>query len=214
MKKSRVSDASCQVSRCGRIPCCVSRQVPALGRRPLDVGRKTQHAFTLIELMVVLGIMAIILAMGIPSILRVWRKEGMRKATADVVEVCSKARAQAILSGQPMDVVFHPLERRLEIGSGGGGVSAPRAESEGGFEVEPPPPRSRAGSSAQLSEDITIEMLDINLSEYKESEWARVRFFPNGTSDEMTLVLRSDRNDWRKVSLEVTTGLASVDDVR
>jgi hypothetical protein len=55
--------------------------------------------------------------------------------------------------------------------------------------------------------------LDINLSEYRESEWARVRFFPNGTSDEMTLVLRSEKNEWRKVSLEVTTGLASVDNV-
>jgi hypothetical protein len=56
--------------------------------------------------------------------------------------------------------------------------------------------------------------LDINLSEYKDSEWARVRFYPNGTSDEMTVVLHSDRNEWRKITLELTTGLASVDDVR
>jgi hypothetical protein len=38
-----------------------------------------------------------------------------------------------------------------------------------------------------------------------------VRFFPNGTCDEMTLVLRSDKNEWRTISLEVTTGLASVE---
>lgn len=179
---------------------------------PSPVRCRPKAAFTMIELMVVLGIMAIIMATGIPSILRIWRKEGMRKATADVVEVCSKARAQAILNGTPMDVVFHPLDRRLEIGGASG--SAPRSEGEGEFVVERPPPPSSSDSSAQIPEDIIIEMLDINLWEYKDSEWARVRFFPNGTSDEMTLVLRSDKNEWRKVSLEVTTGLASVDNVQ
>ena len=126
----------------------------------------------------------------------------MRKVTSDVVEVCSKARARAILSGTPMDVVFHPLERRLEIGSGGGAGPEQPTVSPG------------TGQSAVIPEDMMIEMLDINLSEYRESEWARVRFFPNGTSDELTLVLRSSKNEWKKITLEVTTGLASVDNVR
>ncbi len=38
-----------------------------------------------------------------------------------------------------------------------------------------------------------------------------MRFFPNGTCDELTLVLRSDRNEYRKISLEVTTALARVE---
>jgi len=167
-----------------------------------------KSAFTLIEVMVVVGIMGIILAMGIPSIYKAVRKEGMRKATSDVVEVCSHARAQAILHGTPVDVVFYPLEGRLAIG--GGPASSTGGENVG-EETRPSPPSS--GSSAQIPDDISIEMLDINLSEYKESEWARVRFYPNGTSDEMTLILRSSKNDWKKVSLEVTTGLTSVDNV-
>lgn len=167
-----------------------------------------RRAFTLIEIMVVVGIMGLIVAMGIPSIYKVLRKEGMRKATSDVVEVCSHARAQAILHGSPVDVTFYPLEGRLVAGGGG---SAARAEGGGGAEAGSA--QRGSGSSAQIPDDIAIEMLDINLSEYKESEWARVRFYPNGTSDEMTLVLRSPRNEWRKVTLEVTTGLASVDDV-
>ena len=55
-------------------------------------------------------------------------------------------------------------------------------------------------------------MLDINLQDIGASEWARVRFFPNGTSDEMTIVLH-DRDDWRKITLEFSTGLATVSDV-
>ena len=70
-----------------------------------------------------------------------------------------------------------------------------------------------AGQVAVVPDDFVIEMLDINLSEYKESDWARVHFYPNGTSDEMTLVLRSPKSEWKKISLEVTTGLASVDEV-
>ena len=42
---------------------------------------------------------------------------------------------------------------------------------------------------------------------------ARVRFFANGTSDEMTLVLSSG-GEYRKITLEVTTALASAGNVR
>src|SRR4029453_18387464 len=57
------------------------------------------RAFTLIEIMIVVAIMGIILATGSPSIYRIWKKEGMRQAVSDVVEVCSNARARAIFSG-------------------------------------------------------------------------------------------------------------------
>ena len=154
--------------------------------------------------MVVVGIMGIILAMGVPSVFKLLSKEGMRKATADVEDVCRSARARAILGGSPTDVIFYPLEHRLEIrggsGGGGGGPEKPLASSDN-------------SSGAQIADDIIIEMLDINLMEYKDSEWARVRFYPNGTSDEMTLVLRSPKNEWKKVTTEVTTGMTSVDNV-
>jgi prepilin-type N-terminal cleavage/methylation domain-containing protein len=166
------------------------------------------RAFTLIEIMVVVAIMGIILATGIPSIYRIWKKEGMRQAVSDVVEVLSNARAQAILRGSPTEVVFHPLERRFEIG--GGSIStAPRPEIEA-ENVEKPPPPPGSGQAGQFPADIVIDMLDVNLLEYGQSEFVRVRFFPNGTSDEMTLILRSSKNEQRGITLEVTTGLASV----
>lgn len=174
--------------------------------------RLTPHAaraFTMIELMVVVGIMGLILAAGIPSLYRMMQKEGMRKVTSEVVEVCGKARAQAILRGAPVDVMFYPLEHRLTIS----GLSAPAPRSAEDILDEKPSVAPVAGQSALIPEDFSIEMLDINLSEYRESEWARVRFYPNGRSDELTLVLRSPKNEYKKITLEVTTGLASIDDV-
>ena len=60
-----------------------------------------------------------------------------------------------------------------------------------------------------IPDDVRLEMLDVNLLEYSQSEWTRVRFFPNGTSDEMTVILHSDKGEFRKITLEPTTGLAT-----
>ena len=61
-----------------------------------------------------------------------------------------------------------------------------------------------------ISDHVVIEMLDVNLLEYKDQDFARVRFYPNGTCDEFTLILHSDRGEWIKISLEITTSLANV----
>ena len=174
----------------------------------MDRKSMAERGMTLIEIMVVVAIMGLILATGIPSIYQIWKKEGMRQTVSDVVEVCSNARVRAIFSGSQVEVVFHPLERRFEIGGGAVSTAPPREGEMENLEKPPPPPGS--GQAGQLPEDIIIDMLDVNLSEYRESEFVRVRFFPNGTSDEMTLILRSSKNEQRGITLEITTGLASV----
>ncbi len=135
--------------------------------------------------MVVVAIIGIVLAAGVPALDAAYRKEGFRKTISDVNEVCIATRKQAILGGEKAEMVFHPTDRTLEGG----------------------------GKSIKFDDSTEIEMLDVNLLEYKQAEAARVRFFPNGTSDEMTLILHSTtHNERRKISLEITTGLADVTD--
>ena len=183
-----------------RFARCISR-VPRAARRA---------GFTLIELMVVMGIMAIVMTMGVPIVYRATHRVPMTRAVNDVVEVLANARRFAIFRGQPYDVVFHPQERTLEVVSAGTS-SAPRPQSAdpGALSANVSAPGS--GLSAQISDHVQIDMLDVNLTEYSRSELARVRFHPNGMCDEMTLILRStDNGEQRGIVLEITTGLATI----
>ncbi len=164
--------------------------------------------FTLIEIMIVVALMGLIATMAIPNIYQLGKKEGMRRAVSNLIEVCSNARAQAILRGKAVDVIFHPVERRFEVG----GLAATAATNLEGVEVmakPAPPPAPGTGLAGVIPDDVVLEMLDVNLLEYKQSEWTRVRFYPNGTSDEMTVIFHSDKGDFRKITLEPTTGLAT-----
>ena len=177
--------------------------------------RRRTGAFTLIEIMVVVGIMGIVLAMGIPSIVGAFRQEGIRKAMNDLVTACEKARAQAIISGAVTEVHIMPQEGTITVGqssstTSGGIDSGDMSGDEGGAVQE-----SFTGFSAHLPGNVAFEMLDVNLVEYSQLEEARVRFFPNGSCDEMVAILVSDTGDRRVVTLEITTGLTTVlDDPR
>ena len=153
--------------------------------------------------------MGIVMTMSVPIVYKVWRKAPMRKAVSDVVEVCSHARARAIMQGTITEVVFHPKENRLELA---GAASAPRPASEPGGAPEPAPRRLPVPASRRsFPTEVIIETLDINMSgvEYNDAEEARVRFYPNGISDEMRMIL-FDGRDRIGIELEITTGLANV----
>ncbi|TAK91929.1 MAG: type II secretion system protein [Verrucomicrobia bacterium] len=173
-----------------------SRGLDAAGLRPSAFDVRLRRAFTLIEIMVVVSIIGLIMAVGVPTLYHAIKREGISKVTNDLMETCANARGRAILSGSEVTVVFQPLNRRFEVSGGGG----------------PTDPNQASATTGQIPDSIQIEMLDVNLLEYRESDSVRVRFFPNGTSDEMTLILHSDKDEWRKFTLEVTTGLASVTD--
>lgn len=151
-------------------------------QKTLIAGDLSRRAFTLIEIMIVVAIIGLMAALGAPSLLAMIQKDGMRKAMSDVTDLLGDARAAAILKGQTTYVSFHPADNLLD---------------------------SSMGKSVHLADGIAMEGIGINLMDFSETEVSRVRFFPNGTCDELTLVIHSG-DDWRKITLEYSTALANV----
>lgn len=166
--------------------------------------------------MIVVGIMGIILTMGIPLVYQLRHEAPLRKAVRDVVEVCSHARATAILQSKATCVVFRPRDLTFAVEN----APTPPASASGFEETSPgpfpSPPKASSGSgtSGRFSDSIQIEMLDVDLTEYKDADEVKVWFYPNGVCNELTLVLFDpslSRDPRRAIAWEVTTGLASVE---
>ncbi|HZO84817.1 MAG TPA: GspH/FimT family pseudopilin [Verrucomicrobiae bacterium] len=181
-------------------------------------------AFTLVELMIVCAIIGAVLTIAIPTIYRYFHPESLEGTVRTFMEALSHARARAILNGTPTDLVIRPGDRTFEVSQSSAPAPATtpdRLESHNvaGEEWRMAERDSSSGTrstgggegsgvfSGRIAEKILIEMLDVNFFEYKDAEVARVRFYPNGTSDEFTIVLRGENEQWRKITLEVVTGL-------
>jgi prepilin-type N-terminal cleavage/methylation domain-containing protein len=144
--------------------------------------------FTLIEIMMVVAIIGLTLTLGLPSFYRSIQKEGMGKAESDLVEACQSARRDAIMNNHTAQLVINPVD--------------------GTFEVSGAFPR------AQLPGDVKIELLGVNFIDLTKAEQARVNFFPNGTSDEFTVLIHSLDGAVREIDLDMVAALPMVKTIR
>jgi prepilin-type N-terminal cleavage/methylation domain-containing protein len=180
-------------------------------------GKRKVAGFTLIEIMVVVGIMGLIMTLGVPLVYRVWHKAPMNKAVADIVELCSNARARAILQGVTTELVFHSTDGSILIQNAQSTRPAAQRTEQGTPPPVPAPasaptlPGTGSGLATHLPDSVAISKLYVSGVDCMDFEQARVRFFPNGTADELILQLLSDKGERVEISLEVTTGLAFVE---
>lgn len=179
-----------------------------------------RHArgFTLLELMIVVGMAAIVLTISVPFVQRTLHQDATVAAVRTFMDALQNARSIAILGNQAAEVVIRPPERtvHVEVAPARRFAAAPADP----WAADAPPPGARPAAqtpppfSGRLGDDVQIALLDVNFQELKDEEAARVRFFPNGTSDEFTVVFRVGPDQWRKISLDVITGSAALEVLR
>jgi prepilin-type N-terminal cleavage/methylation domain-containing protein len=173
-------DRACRPGRQDKTDGMIRRRTTMEAKRG-NADQEARFGFTMIELMIVISIMGVVLTTSIPLIYHSMRKDPMRKAVADVMEACGDARAQAIMSGMPAELIIRPLDHSLSVSAASTGPAAVRPPVALEDPASAPPPRrQRPPFKATLSSDLVIEMVDVNLREFKDEEEARVRFFPTG----------------------------------
>jgi len=168
--------------------------------------------------------MAIVMTISVPFLHNaIDRRKGMNGAVRDVQEACKMARDWAILQQTPQELRIRPADGVFEVGAAGSRDSSERdrlfspdvAGKDWRMEDKPaatPGGKGGGSFSVKLPEGVVIEGLGVNGEDWTEDEVARVRFYPNGTSDEMSVVLyRGESNERRNVWLEVVTGLAEIE---
>ena len=180
--------------------------------------RGNGSAFTLIELLVVIGIMGIMIGIGIPVVYHTFHRDSMERATENLMEACNQARANAILQGVTTELRIRPGDRQVSVVVIGN-VTEPREDASlsspgvSGEEWRLEESHLAGGASIysfKFSDKILVEGLGINGLDWTDDEEGGVRFYPNGTSDEMSVVLQHrDTGVERNVWLEVVTALAA-----
>ncbi len=175
-------------------------------------GRGARTAFTLLEVMIVVGIAVLVMAISIPFVQRTIRRDAVVQAVKVVEDACHSARATAIFGNGPADLVIGVGEGSFRVQGSSAGPGSSQVDPEtGARKPAAQPPKPFAGT---LGEDAVIELLAVNFVEAHADEEARVRFHPNGTSDEFTMVVRIGTKAWRKVTLDIMTGLPKTEIIR
>src|SRR5262245_66506636 len=97
-------------------------------------------AFTLIELMIVIGMAALVMAISIPFVQRTLKRDAVYHAVQTVEEACRNARAQAIFHNAVAELVIRPQEREVRVDRGSSQSISPGSISPGPAESNPDSP--------------------------------------------------------------------------
>ena len=169
-----------------------------------------RSGFTLIEIIIVVMLIGMIMAWGMPTFVQTFRRAPLQQSVNDFMEACKSARAAAIFSGAPAELVVSVNESQLIT------LNVQRSAAT----IDPLTGEASAGGSdggyafnGTLADGIGLELLAVNFIDVVKNggSSATVKFFPNGTSEEFTAVLfEPSTNKRRMIRLDVVTGLATL----
>lgn len=160
--------------------------------------------FTLVEIMMVVGLIAIMFTVAIPAFTRDYNRRPMKVATEQLIELLNTVRREAIMNGVTAELRVDPQNYTFDVVSNGALTKSPGMRG-----------RLTAGLfHVKLPEAIGIELLAVNFELLKDADSAVARFFSNGTCEEFTVVIRSLEGEYRKISVDPITSRADYEVIR
>jgi hypothetical protein len=162
------------------------------------------------------------MAIAIPALNAAARRDPLTRALNDLLDAFREARSRAVLEGVSMQVVIHATDGLIEVQPApirNPDRTAPMlpidvTPSSSGGNEEASPPRLSKPFAATFSQEVAFRTLVVNTHDTMAEMVTAIRFHPNGTCDQFDAILRWPGHGERHISLEITTGLPEVEDVR
>lgn len=119
-----------------------------------SVARAKFNAFTILELLIVLGLMVVILGIAWPQIQRGIQRSQLKQVAMDLKEQIAEARSQAILNGESWELRFQDFRHFYELGPVSG-FSPPLQDTRTNRD-NPPAMQQRSPVKTELDRSLLI----------------------------------------------------------
>src|SRR5690606_27637841 len=100
-----------------------------------------RSGFTMLEVMIVVGMAALVMAISIPFVKQTIHRDAVYQAVHVVEDACRNARATAIFNNATAELIIRPRDGEFSVRPGRSGV--PASADESGFAGDPEEQRPR-----------------------------------------------------------------------
>jgi len=154
-------------------------------------GNKGRDGFTLIEMGVVVFILALLLAVAGPSLVRAFNDAVVSDAARKFALTCRQARLQAVTQQRPATVFVNLDQQRFWL-------AQPLPTADGALE-------EHTIKSVQLSGRVVLTKAEVPDAAEPDPKQAEIKFYPNGTCDAATVVVTGNDKNPLAVTLDPIT---------
>jgi len=175
-----------------------------------------RHAFTLIELLLVVAILGVAAAVTLPSFVRSMRGNRLRTAAQTVVMAGRYARSMAVLQQREMAVTFDLAGGAISV-AGSGAAPARKEDEDTGQDVPAPPPtaeefggearqsRAHATGEGRLSrklDRVSIDWVELEDGPVVNEGLCTVVYHTNGRCTPYTVRIVDEEGSWVTVEVD------------
>jgi type II secretion system protein H len=141
-------------------------------RQPTKRERPEPRAFTLIELILVLALLAVATSLAAPSLSRFFRGQTLRSEARQLLSLTHAGQSRAVADGFPILLWIDPTQRLL-------GLQEEGTTRNGNAQDTDPKAEEFA-----FGENVQIEAVDASPVTVNGQSLPAIRFLPDGTADE------------------------------